>query len=76
MLHKYVHMCSICELCNYLVYYNFLYDTFTEFRSNNSNWESSVPVHPGLSLHKSQPDYSHVRKHYLDITGKLPTYIL
>ena len=36
----------------------------TEFRSNG-NWECNVPVHPRLSLHKSQPDYSLVNKHDL-----------
>ena len=34
---------------------------FTEFRAN-SNWDCNVPVHPKLSLHKSQDDYCHVNK--------------
>ena len=42
---------------------------FTEFRSNG-NWECSVPVHPGLFLHKLQPDYGHAGKHHLHSTGK------
>ena len=42
----------------------------TEFHSNG-NWECSVPVHSGLSLHKSQPDYCHAEKHHLqNTTGK------
>ena len=41
---------------------------FTEFHSNG-NWECSVPVHPGLPLHKSQPDYGHAEKHHLHTTG-------
>ena len=41
---------------------------FTEFRSNG-NWECSVPVHPGLVLNKSQPDYHHVEKQHLHKTG-------
>ena len=40
---------------------------FIEFRSNG-NLESSAPVHPGLSLHKSQS--YRVEKHYLHATGK------
>ena len=42
---------------------------FTEFRSNG-NWECSIPVHPGLLLHKSQPDYRHVEKQHLHTAGR------
>ena len=40
----------------------------TEFRTNG-NWECNVPVHPRLSLHKSQPDYFHVNIHDLHTTS-------
>ena len=43
---------------------------FTEFRSNG-NWECSVPIHPGLPLHKSQPDYRRVEKQHLHTTGRV-----
>ena len=33
--------------------------TLTEFRTNG-NWGYNVPVHPGLSLLKSQPDNCHI----------------
>ena len=44
----------------------------TEFRTNG-NWGYDVPIHPGLSLLKSQPDSCHVSKHNLHTTSKLCT---
>ena len=41
----------------------------TEFRANG-NWGYNVPVHPGLSLHQSQPSNYHAYVN-LHITGKL-----
>ena len=40
----------------------------TEFRSNG-NWECNVPVHPKLSLHKSQPDHYLINKYDLHTTS-------
>ena len=44
----------------------------TEFRTNG-NWGYNVPVHPGLSLLKSQPNNCHVNMHNLHATSKLCT---
>ena len=61
----------ICKLCYNIMHPNtiVLSVIFIEFH-NNGNWECSVPVHPGLSLHKSQPDYCHAERHHLHTTGK------
>ena len=42
----------------------------TEFQTNG-NWGYNVPVHPGLSLHESQPDIYHVNMCNLHTTSKL-----
>ena len=44
--------------------------TLTEFRANG-NWGYNVPVHPGLSLLKSQPKNCHVSMCDLHTTSKL-----
>ena len=44
--------------------------TLTEFRSNG-NWVCNIPVHPGLSLLKSQPGNCHISKYNLHTTSKL-----
>ena len=38
---------------------NYVRMLYTEFRTNG-NWGYNVPVHPGLSLHKSQADNYYV----------------
>ena len=38
---------------------NYVRMLYTEFRTNG-NWGYNVPVHPGLSLDKSQADNYHV----------------
>ena len=65
----YMRVCNICKLWMYVLDILSIL-IFTEFRSNG-NWECSVPVHPGLLLHKSQPDYRHVEKQHLHTTSKL-----
>ena len=73
LIYTYVCIIFICYLCyNFMcpVFCYILSLLFTEFRSNG-NWEYSVPVHPGLLLHKSQPDYHHVGKQHLHTTGRL-----
>ena len=50
-----------------------LYITLIEFRTNG-NWGHNVPVHPGLSLLKSQPDNCQVSTCNLHTTSKLCTY--
>ena len=39
----------------------------------NGNWEYNVPVHPGLTLHKSQINDYHVNMCNLLTTSKLHT---
>ena len=74
LIYTYVHMHIICNSCNNFicpVLFCFILSLlFTEFRSNG-NWKCSVPVHPGLLLHKSQPDYRHIEKQHLDTTGRV-----
>ena len=59
------HVIILYVLSCYVIY--LLPLLFTEFCSNG-NWECSVPVHPGLSLDKSQP---HVEKQHLHTTGRV-----
>ena len=42
----------------------------TEFR-RSGNWGCNVPVHPELSLHKSQPNRYHANMYNLNTTSKL-----
>ena len=60
---------ELLATCTYIMS---LYITLTEFRSNG-NWGYNVPVHPGLSLFKSQPNNCHVSKCNLHTTSKLRT---
>ena len=74
LIYTYICIIIIYNSCNNLnvlsCSVNMLSLLFTEFRSNG-NWECSVPVHPGLLLHKSQPDYRHVEKKHLHTTGRV-----
>ena len=58
------YICIYAYICT-ILYYKML----TEFRANG-NWGYNVPVHPGLSLHQSQPSNYHAYVN-LYITGKL-----
>ena len=49
-----------------------LYIKLTEFRTNG-NWGYNVPVHPGLSLLKSQPNNYQVSMCNLHVPSKLCT---
>ena len=49
-----------------------LYLKLTEFRANG-NWGDNVPVHPRLSLLKSQPNNCQVSMCNLHFTSKLCT---
>ena len=66
ILVHYVHVIMHIKLCtSYML-------IPTEFCTTNGNWRGyNVPVHPGLSLHKSQDNNYHVNVCDLHTTSKL-----